>query len=146
MPELAFTAGLLHDVGKLAIGVALDEELQGVIESVDEHDLDLFTAEQHRLGTDHCETGRMLAELWSLPAPVVEVIAMHHAPPEADPAHRDLVYVVHVANGFAHSVGFGADVGGMHRRGWPEVRDTLKIDDSIHTAQPMLFSRAWGRS
>jgi hypothetical protein len=54
---------------------------------------------------------------WNLPEEVVKVIASHHAPDAATRAVGDvLVDLVHAADCLSHSMGFGADVGGMHRQ------------------------------
>lgn len=113
--DLAFTAGLLHDIGKLAVGEALEGVRFEVLEALREGERDLLSEERARLGTDHTEVGALLAERWAMPEGISACVAYHHAPSGAPPGQRRLVEVVHVANGLAHALGFGADVGELHR-------------------------------
>lgn len=127
-PDIAFTAGLLHDVGKLAVGVALDEVKLDVLAGmhIDEHDL--IAEERARLGTDHTEVGAELARRWGLGQPLIAAAAHHHAPLNADDACRPLVWIVHLANGLAHTFGFGADLGELHREVQPAAFDALGLE------------------
>jgi len=79
-PDLAYTAGLLHDIGK----VVLDQHMAKVhplfYHKMDSEGLELIGLEQETLGQSHIEVGRRLAENWALPADIVEVISLHHSP------------------------------------------------------------------
>lgn len=90
--ELTYTAGLLHDVGALALAAHFPDT------SDDPAPASAGTA----LG--HAEVGAIVAAHWHLPATVVQAIACHHRPAEAVPSV--LVDVVHVADALAHGLGF----------------------------------------
>jgi len=127
-PDIAFTAGLLHDVGKLAVGAALEEVREDVIRDLQDGSLQMIEQERRALGTDHTEVGGLLAQRWSLPASIAQSVRHHHEPSGADLKHQSLVQVVHIANGLAHVLGLGADVGEMHRTILPEVLEAQELD------------------
>lgn len=127
-PDIAFTAGLLHDIGKLAVGAALEEVRDDVIRDLQDGSLEMIEEERRTLGTDHTEVGGLLAERWSLPAAITESIRHHHDPSAADSEHQSLVQVVHVSNGLAHMLGLGADLGELHRTVLPEVLQAQNLD------------------
>jgi putative nucleotidyltransferase with HDIG domain len=103
-PPVAFTAGLLHDIGKLALNQVLDADAQTAIRSsiVQKH-LPRNIAEREVLGTDHCEVGAHLLKTWRLPDEIVEAVARHHRPVTAP--EPKLSAVIHVSNCLAHLVG-----------------------------------------
>ena len=116
-PTLTFTAGLLHDVGKLVISSFLAERIEALRTKLASGDLSLIACEQELLGADHAQIGAELGLVWNLPQEVVQVIACHHAPDVANEGRGDvMVDLVHAADCLSHSMGFGADVGGMHRQ------------------------------
>jgi putative nucleotidyltransferase with HDIG domain len=127
-PDLIFTAGLLHDVGKLAISAFLAEAIDEVRDRVGRGKRTLVAAEKEVLGVDHAEVGALLARRWRLPDPIVEVVRWHHAPSGAEgKGDQQLVDLVQAANCLAHSLGYGSDVGGLARSVAPEVVQRLGI-------------------
>ena len=116
-PMLTFTAGLLHDVGKLVISSFLAERIEALRTELASGDMSLIACEQKLLGADHAQIGADLGVAWNLPEEVVKVIASHHAPNVVNEGRGDvLVDLVHAADCLSHAMGFGADVGGMHRQ------------------------------
>lgn len=101
--DLAFSAGLLHDIGQLAIGDFFAENMP-------ESDWWTFgTPEEERalLSCHHGDIGKVVAERWHLPAPVVEACRWHHEPGKAPPTiDRGLNTVIHVADALAYGLGF----------------------------------------
>jgi len=109
-PPVAFTAGLLHDIGKLVLNQILDAEMQSAIRScIAQNQLPRNAAEKEVLGTDHAEVGACLLRKWRLPDEIVEAIEHHHCP-ITSPVPK-LSVVTHVANGIVHLIGstFGWD-------------------------------------
>ena len=76
----AFTAGLLHDIGKVILAATMPREYSEVRRVAQQDKLPLYAAEQHVLGTTHARVGAYLLGLWGLPTDVVEAVAFHHDP------------------------------------------------------------------
>jgi putative nucleotidyltransferase with HDIG domain len=103
-PPVAFTAGLLHDIGKLALNQVLDADAQTAIRScIAQKHLPRNAAEKEILGTDHAEVGARLLETWLLPDEIVEAVANHHHP-ISTPAPK-LSALIHVSNCLVHLIG-----------------------------------------
>jgi HD-like signal output (HDOD) protein len=110
-----FTAGLLHDLGKLAIATFLEDNVDQALVALRGGQQDFFGAEREALGTDHALVGELLARRWNLPTLVEIVARWHHAPSAAPAEHQVAVSVVHLANALAHGLGLGADAGELAR-------------------------------
>jgi len=102
----AFTAALLHDIGRLALASHFPRELGGALQHRARLDCQMLEAERGVLDTDHAEIGALIAEHWRFAPQVVESIRAHHAPPAQGPA--SLVDVVHVADNIAHALDVSA--------------------------------------
>jgi HD-like signal output (HDOD) protein len=106
----AFTAGLLHDVGRIVIASNLPKEYAAVVASAREKSHPLHEEETAQLGVNHAQVGAYLLGLWGLPATLVEATAGHHAPGDTAFAREfSLLGAVHAANVFAHSSGCQTD-------------------------------------
>lgn len=128
--EIAFTAGLLHDVGKLAVGAALEDVRDAMVDQLQQEGSDLFREERSVLGTDHAEVGQVLAEHWALPEAIASAVAHHHSPDQAPPEHVGVAQIVHVADGLAHALGFGVDIGELHRQIRVDVLDARGLGET----------------
>lgn len=106
--DLAFTGGILHDIGKSILSEFLTGTAQSVLETIEKGEAqDYLEAERAMLGIDHAMVGYELARKWQLPEPLQQVIRFHHKPSEADEEHRSLVYAVHLGDIIAMMGGGG---------------------------------------
>lgn len=108
-PEEAFVAGLVHDLGKLALDWVLPKTYDRVIRQAHARATPLHAAERAVMGLDHHQAGKRLAERWSLPHQLQDAMWLHSQPPGATPdlPHRSLVGTVAVANGIAQRMLIG---------------------------------------
>ena len=97
---LAFTAALLHDIGKLVLGQFLNAELTAWLErAVLEGHRAAFQAESEILSLHHGEAGGVIAQHWGLPDILTRGIIYHHEPEEGADG---ICYVTYLANLVAH--------------------------------------------
>jgi putative nucleotidyltransferase with HDIG domain len=101
--EDAFSAGILHDIGKMILDCYFTDRYAPVLaanEKLPPHGERFKALEQTMLDLDHTLLGHRLALRWKLPATMIDVIAYHHTPQEAQSA-PGLVYTVALANVFS---------------------------------------------
>ena len=96
-PEEAFTAGLLHDIGKLAEYWFLKEEFVALLERAHDENEPIFVLERDSFGFTHADLGRMLAEKWQFPDRLVDVISNHHTPAGSTRFPREAA-IIHLAD------------------------------------------------
>ncbi len=105
--DYAYTAGLLHDIGRLVLVTRFTPLYEDVIAYRAEHDCHILVAERAVLGADHAMAGKLLAEHWNFSEGIQNAIAKHHEP---DVSGGDTVAsVVHVADAIAHALDFSSE-------------------------------------
>jgi signal transduction histidine kinase/HD-like signal output (HDOD) protein len=104
-PSEAFTAGLLHDLGQLALHVVLPESFDRVCRITEMHSASLDHACRQIIGLDTHTVGKRLAEHWRLPQALVDAIWLNGQAPQSLPAtdHHALVAVVSLADALVRS-------------------------------------------
>ncbi|MFP4459797.1 MAG: HDOD domain-containing protein [Candidatus Zixiibacteriota bacterium] len=109
--EVAYTAGILHDIGKAMISDYLGGVKPVILEVLKNQKVsDYLKVEYETIGTTHCETGHELAKHWKLPEVYQDVINYHHYPYKASEKHRDMAYVVHLGDMVAMMGGTGTGI------------------------------------
>ena len=81
-PALAYLAGMLHDIGKLAINELMPKSFECLAEEAKSKSLSSMEVEQKYLGTDHTILGKRLARKWQLPNEIAVAIWLHHSAAE----------------------------------------------------------------
>ncbi len=104
--DAAYLAGLLHDIGRLALSVVEPVTYAELIREADEGPVDVRSRERELFGLDHCEAGKWLAQQWKIPARFAEVAERHHEP--VRPGKIDALAVVQLGCLLADAVGFSA--------------------------------------
>ena len=118
--DFAFTAGLLHDIGRLVLATYCPLDYAQTLRYRDEHDCTLLTAEHAIMQTDHVEIGLALAKHWKFAEALQEAISGHHRPDAA--GVHSLAAIVHVANAIVHA---------------------LDLDEEENELAPLLSGHAW---
>ncbi|MYM68190.1 HDOD domain-containing protein [Pseudoduganella sp. FT55W] len=78
-PDTAFTAGLLHNLGRLVLATRFPEEYAAVSQWCNEHeDATVAQAEMAVFGVDHAQAGSALAAYWKFPAAIQDAISRQH--------------------------------------------------------------------
>lgn len=111
--DFAYLAGLLHDIGRLALGMSKPREYGELLNSEHSGPVDILEREREMFGIDHCEAGRRLMNSWKLPQPFCDVAARHHAP---QGTKFDIVALVNRSCLLADSIGFAAAASGRPRK------------------------------
>ncbi len=114
--EEAFTAGMLHDMGKVVLGTFVDIDDEPIKEIVKSDCLAFNEAERMVLGLDHAEVAGVLLESWNLPAEVVAAARWHHEPDKAEEEYQQIVDIVHLADVLCLNVGWGGGSDAMQYR------------------------------
>lgn len=102
-PEVGYSAGLVHDVGRLAILRSFPKEYEKAVSRIEEHQFELLRCEKSAFEIDHCEAGRWLTDRWDFPQELREVTFLHHREPAAETPL--LVTVVYIAWQMADMLG-----------------------------------------
>ena len=103
--EVFFTAGLLHDIGRIAISACFPEEWADIVGVAKKEDCPLLIAER-KVGLPHCLIGAWLAKNWGLPKIYERTIATHHLPVKHPKATR-MGALVQLADYICHKIGMG---------------------------------------
>ncbi len=125
---VAFTAGLLHDIGKAVISdfmVDMVPKLLATKEEID--DGDHLEAEMAVMGTDHAEVGMALANQWKMPQSLIDGIAHHHRPSEAPDESKAMVYVIHLADMLSMITGIGTGIDDMQYELDPDYEKYVSV-------------------
>lgn len=98
--ETAFTAGLIHDCGKLIIAHHRPEEYRSFLDN-DHRSLSAYERAEHEaIGVSHANVGGYLLSLWGLPDALIEAVVFHHCPSDCPALGFTPMSAVHIAEGF----------------------------------------------
>ncbi len=122
--ESAFTAGLLHDLGKIALSNTAREKYNKIIMRTYNEGVSFRDAELDEFGFDHAELGALVGEKWKLPDRLVHAIRFHHHDPleypDGPPEDGRLIALTAVVTRCCSRLGYG-------RRGPIEAIDVMEL-------------------
>ena len=136
-----FTAGLLHDIGKIPLNAVVASQYMRIVSAADLGHKPLYIAENETLDINHCAAGEMVADSWKLDSPVHDVITWHHNVGEYSGNNTDILYIIEIANYFSHlhEVGFA----GNRKPVRPDAKIWKKIgikDDFLESIESTVFN------
>lgn len=95
--ETDYVAGLMHDVGKIAMAHAFPDYFHAIYEQGELPSEELLRSEEELLGVNHAELGAMFLQLYNLPDVLINAARFHHSPESSD-SHAQLVAAVQIAD------------------------------------------------
>jgi len=107
--DFAYVAGLLRDIGRLALLVKYPEPYSNLLAVSGEQQFDLMTTERELFDIDHCEAGSWLMQQLPFPPELAEIIAHHHEVLDYDTFQ--MLHLVQSADRLADALGFGVLTG-----------------------------------
>lgn len=127
-PGVCFVAGLIRDIGKLAMSRLFDAgELEAAFTS-DHPGEDQIALEQRVFGFDHAEAGYRLASLWKFPDRLADAVRYHHKPPCDE--KRDVLYdIVHCADSLCSLLAVGVGYDGLSYQVSASSAEAIGMDD-----------------
>jgi len=136
-PDNLFTAGVLHDLGKLLTALHRPEDWRTVSSLAAGGAMSYSEAEEEHWGIEHGVIGSMVMGAWNLPEELTEPVNWHHAPMHS-PAHRRESLVLCVADALAHTA---AETGAVVSCPWREVLSKFNLSDSdmLERAKALLL-------
>jgi len=150
-PEHAFTAALLHDIGKVLLSDFVVQEQPAILHLVQHEKHSFDEAEKRVLGWTHAETGAAILSHWNFPELLIQAARHHHDPEQAPEEYRMLDGIVHVADFLAYCQGPGAGVDGFSYHFHEAVRERLPLSKTVieriageTLEQVQAFSTAFG--
>ena len=102
--EAIFVAGLLHDIGRLAMVAIYPELFSRAVAVARERDCSLQEVELEIFGFDHAAVGAALARRWNFPEETIDALACHHQPAHGAPG--GLAALIHYADAISKSLDF----------------------------------------
>lgn len=109
MGDSAYTAGLLHDVGKLILATNFDAQYGNALMLAKKQKICPAAIERDIFGLTHADTGAYLLSLWGMPMSIIEATAVHHSPSRARTKSFSIATAIHVANFLEHESNPGQD-------------------------------------
>ncbi len=133
--SLAYTGGLLHDIGKVLLDQFIQESLPLFYRQLFEQGKDFSEAEKKILGINHCHAGSLLAQQWCFPESLKEIIKYHHRPENAV-QYKTLVHIIYLADLVMSRFHLGLEVERLNTDQLPQRLDTLGL--SIQSFQDIV--------
>ncbi|MCA1794868.1 MAG: HDOD domain-containing protein [Desulfotignum sp.] len=122
----AYTAGLLHDIGKVVLDQFVSAAIPLFFRDLTRGNKNLLQSEKTLLGITHCQTGALLARQWKFSSALSQVIVHHHEPEKAVD-HKDLVCIVYLADLLMERFSTGLDIEKMQTGSVDAVMKRLGI-------------------
>ncbi|MBI5185485.1 MAG: HDOD domain-containing protein [Nitrospinae bacterium] len=114
LKDIAFTAGIIHDIGKVVLSKHLISFFDEIVDMVNDKKINFNKAETEVIGFDHAEIGGKIAEKWKFPEDLVESVRHHHSPGFAPAEHQKLVSIIHISDVICLSMGIGIGGDGLN--------------------------------
>jgi putative nucleotidyltransferase with HDIG domain len=144
-----FTAGLLHDIGKMILSKFVKDYFKEIKKLVEQKNVSFCEAEKEVLGIDHAELGGKITEQWDFPKNIVLAVRHHHTP-FLTPEEHDAVQLIYLCNLIAMMTSIGGGADGRSYHAYEQVieqyglkekdieRFILQLDDRFQLVKEVL--------
>ncbi len=112
--DVAFTGGLIHDVGKTVLALFVQSTFKEILELAKTKAIPFSTAEREVMGFDHQEIGEKILNKWKFPEVLCAIVRNHHQPEQSPAEHLPIVSIVHIANTICLMAGIGIGSDGLY--------------------------------
>ncbi len=152
-PEEVSVAALLHDIGKVVLGLKFPEEYKKIMAEAEDKGIFILEAEKKHFTISHAEAGAWIAQKWNFPRNLVEVIEYHHKPHLSNSVPVQTA-IVHLSDIIVRAKGFGFAgdnfVPAVNSAAWQtlglseaDLKETVsELEDSLSGAEDFLLSEA----
>lgn len=140
--DKAFTAGLLHDIGKIAIVAAASEAQREILKMAQAYYIPAGYSETLVFGVEHPEIGARLLQSWNLPPSLIDAVRLHHHPTRAG-APYDLSGIVCLADHLVRRAGIARNIGEEPDELDPVVPEYFGLNrSSLKVLEEQIISRS----
>ena len=139
-PDIMFSAGLLHDIGKIIIATVFKDDFKKIIELAEKGEKPLADIEHDILNISHDQLGYMLIKEWNLPSSIYLPIKYHHNIRLADDFKTETA-ILSLADFLTKALGIGFSGETYLEKMNGEILDILDIDiDFIKSVTEEIYS------
>jgi putative nucleotidyltransferase with HDIG domain len=122
-----YTAALLHDVGKIIMGVYVQDSFDQIMQRVKNGKCSFLEAEEEIIGINHADVGGRIAAHWNFPADVRDAIAYHHRPDLLREQGNNNAWMVYLSDQACLMMGIDGGVDALAYKGLESVMDYFHI-------------------
>ena len=126
--ELLFTAGTLHDLGRLIMVERMPFQMEAAIYLSYSKQIPLYEAERETVGFDHARVGGSLMKLWGIPDPLQSIVRFHHTPTMARGMELEADVIA-----LSDMIAIAMDIGSSGSKVMPPMRFSGRIDPWLST-------------
>lgn len=119
--DVAYTAGLMHNLGRLALVMLRPKQFTELVQLAQEHPCDPQEEERRIFGMDHCEVGRSLVRTWKLPGQFLELMTSHDGGEQRINQPFNIISLMRLSCALSDTIGFEV-VRSSRRRNYVELR------------------------
>ena len=143
--DIAFTGGIIHDVGKTVLALYVQSTFKEIISKVEEKQITFQTAEKEIMGFDHQEIGEKILQKWGFPNILKDIVRYHHEPENAPEESKLIVSIVHIANTICLMGGIGIGSDGLYHQFSDMAVKTIGLNnaelENIYTNLPDVIDQ-----
>lgn len=114
--DVAFTGGIIHNVGKVVLALFVQNTFQDILKTVEEQSITFTEAEKEVMGFSHQEVSERILMKWSFPTVLQSIVRYYQQPELAPKEHQLEVSVVHVASALTLMAGIGLGSDGLYHQ------------------------------